>query len=857
MKRFVAALSAVLLLTTLLSVAVAAADETPAAAPETAAPAFWLRLGPVPAPLPAFGDEVSGGFALADLLERPVLDPTSLRPREGAKAALPGAGDRFWRAAATDGGRISLATPAGKTPGEAWLATWVATDRWTEATLNLRGEHPVRAWIDGEALALEKKDDDTRAGAAKLTIGKHLLLVRAVFDAEAESDWAVDASLEYASGPELALTIDPSRPVTIRDVLDAPKAAGTVISPDGRLVVCEIGAIDAAGEHETWFEIRDARTGKLERTWRGDVGARNPKWAPRGHRLSYVTGEEKADIWLMDLADGSVEPIVRGVEDLQDYRWAPDGSWLIYSIVEKTEPDPRKVLRLRDPDDRMPWFRHRVRLVQAAVPGGAARRLTAGEVGVDGWRISPDGESVLFFREHVDYQARPYARRTLWRLDLESLKAGRIIEDRWINAAEWSPDGGRLAILGSPSSFGGAGNVLPEDVLPNEYGGQLFIYDLADGSVEPASRDFDPQISSIRWHRDGRIYALALDRQRQKVFAWDGSWKELDAGVEHVDAVDYARDERTAVVRGSGAAEPQKVMILDLKKGKSKLLLEPAADRYADIRLGKVEPFAVTLPDGREMDGRVHYPVGYDPDETYPTIVYYYGGTSPITRDFGGRYPKNVWTAQGYFVYVPEPSGATGYGQEFAAKHVNDWGRLTADEVIEGTKAFLAAHPAADPDRLGCMGASYGGFLTEYLVTRTDMFACAISHAGISSISSYWGEGNWGYVYGARALAEAFPWSDRELYIEQSPLFHADKIHTPLLLLHGSADTNVPRGESDQLFVALKLLGREVEYVRVLGQDHWILDHDQRIVWNDSIMAWFAKHLKGREAWWNALYPER
>jgi dipeptidyl aminopeptidase/acylaminoacyl peptidase len=187
---------------------------------------------------------------------------------------------------------------------------------------------------------------------------------------------------------------------------------------------------------------------------------------------------------------------------------------------------------------------------------------------------------------------------------------------------------------------------------------------------------------------------------------------------------------------------------------------------------------------------------------------------------------------------------------------VNDWGRLTAQEVIAGTRAFLSAHPAANPEKVGCIGASYGGFLTMYLLTQTDIFAAAVSHAGISSISSYWGEGFWGYAYGARALAHSFPWSQQDLFVQQSPLFHADKIHTPLLLLHGSSDTNVPVGESISLFTALKMLDREVEFIRIEGQNHWILDHDQRIVWNDTILAFFAKWLKDRPFWWEALYPE-
>ena len=169
----------------------------------------------------------------------------------------------------------------------------------------------------------------------------------------------------------------------------------------------------------------------------------------------------------------------------------------------------------------------------------------------------------------------------------------------------------------------------------------------------------------------------------------------------------------------------------------------------------------------------------------------------------------------------------------------------------------LAAHPDADADKVGCIGASYGGFLTMHLVTQTDMFAAAVSHAGISSISSYWAEGYWGYGYGARALANSFPWSDPELYVGQSPLFHADAITTPLLLLHGFDDTNVPKGESDGLYIALTMLGRDVEYVQIAGQDHHILDHDKRIRWNDTILAYFDWKLKGQDGWWKSLHEAK
>ncbi len=185
---------------------------------------------------------------------------------------------------------------------------------------------------------------------------------------------------------------------------------------------------------------------------------------------------------------------------------------------------------------------------------------------------------------------------------------------------------------------------------------------------------------------------------------------------------------------------------------------------------------------------------------------------------------------------------------------MNNWGITVADELIESTKGFLAAHPFADAKRVGAIGASYGGFMTMLLLTRTDIYAAAISHAGISNITSYWGEGYWGYLYSAIATAESFPWNRRDIYVDQSPIFAADKVTTPLLLLHGDSDTNVPLGESWQFFTALKLLGKDVELIEVADQDHHILNPAKRKIWSSTILAYFDKELKDQPEWWEELY---
>jgi dipeptidyl aminopeptidase/acylaminoacyl peptidase len=865
--------------------------------------ATWLLLGPATIPLPAFHDAKEKGFAVDDLLQNGSLDARALKPRLDDAVRLPQHPDLIWREVAAEGGVFTLAAappPEGPVepkkpimpaaPAEAYLAVYLKADRWQEASLKLTADHPVQAFLDGRSVSLNKPNAEKTAqadrpagdegnpavpesapaaavsyqGKLQLPLGKHLLLIHTVYDPEKDEPWRLAASLSRppdTPAAALVTTLDPARAVTIHDILEAPQIRAAVLSPDGGLVAVSLREYDADGQEDRWLEVRRTADGSLQRSWRGRTKFEQVRWAPSGHKLSYVTStEDESSIWLYDLRDGSTTALAEDIADLDGYSWAPDGTFLVYAVTDKAKPDERKVKRLRGLEDRQPRWRDRNYLVQVAVPAGGRRRLTAGPLSPEGWSISPDSRRLLFFHREEDMSARPYSRTQLWQLDLGTLQAHKLLEDRWIQAAAYGPEPNRIALQGSPSAFDGLGSVLPEGVPPNDYGGQLFLYDTASGKAEAVSRDFDPAIGSVVWsRRDGRIYADCVDGQYSRLYAYDPrrkEWSIVPTGIEVVAAFDLAMQVDTAVAYGTSATTPPRLAVVDLAKNRSRPLRDPGAEHYRDIEFGKVEPWVCTLKNGERLDGFVYYPPDFDPERKYPCIVYYYGGTFPVTRDFGGRYPKNVWAGEGYVIYVPEPSGAVGYGQEFAARHVNDWGKITAGEVIEGAQAFLAAHPFTDPERVGCIGASYGGFLTMYLVTQTDMFAAAISHAGISAITSYWGEGLWGYAYGARALAHSFPWSDRDLFIEQSPLYLADKIHTPLLLLHGADDTNVPVGESDQLYTALKLLGRDVEYVQVEGQDHWILDRDRRIVWNDTILAYFAKMLKHQPQWWDNLYPE-
>jgi dipeptidyl aminopeptidase/acylaminoacyl peptidase len=850
------------ILPALLALPAAAADETPAVAP--IAVDAVLATDAIPLALPAFHDAEQAGVDWDDLLQEMVALPGVRWPRQGdAFASASGHSVSWGRTTAADG-RIAWKTTAA--PSARYLAFYVQSDRWQKITLKVNGDHPVLGAVDGQDLKFTTKDGEEgapteRTGELKLTVGKHLVVLRTLYQPETEGEWAYALSVTPSdTNGALAIGTTADRAVDIQTVLNAPRIGNVSLSPDGKLAVLGLSEYRNGSDQESWLEVRETKTGKLVRLWRGSHAPSGVDWHPRGHRITWqVTTGETASLHTYDFDSGETAVVLADVKDLGSWRWAPDGQSIVYAVNRKPDPDERKVKRVLYPADRQPWWRGRSHLRQVFVPSGVTRRLTAGPVSADGWEISPDGQQMIFFTSEQDLANRPYFTSEMWLLDLGTLEVAKVLSDPWIGGASWSPDGKKLLLQGSPSAFDGLGRNLPAGMPANDYGGQLYTYDLAKREPTAISVGLRPDVSWSAWSvADGMIYARTTDTQYNTVYRLKpgkDKWEQVATGVDAAGVFALARTARTAVVRGSSATAPNTAHTVDLKQNRARLLLDPGTAWYRDVVFGKVENWVAELDKGMAMDGFVYYPPGFDASRKYPVIVYYYGGTSPITRDFGGRYPKNVWAGQDYIVYVPNPSGATGYGQEFAARHVNDWGRLTAAEVIEGTEKFLAAHPFADADRVGCMGASYGGFLTEYIVTQTDLFAAAVSHAGISDISSYWGEGLWGYAYGARALSGSFPWADRDLFVEQSPLFHADKVTTPLLLVHGDADVNVPKGESDQLFTALKLLGKEVEYVQIVGQDHHILDHGQRIVWNDTILAFLAKHLKQRSAWWDELYP--
>ena len=586
-------------------------------------------------------------------------------------------------------------------------------------------------------------------------------------------------------------------------------------------------------------------------------------WMPKSDKLYYtVTALAGNDVISLDPVTLREETILQSIPE-QSFTWSPNEDFLIYYPREEGVKEDGPLRRIVSPADRIPNTRGRSFLAKYNLSDGVSERLTYGNHSTYLQDISPDGKYMLYSTSKENITQRPFSLSSLYQVDLETLKVDTLFyEDRFLGGAGYSPDGKQLLLTGSPEAFGGIGKNCGDHPIANDFDTQAFIMDLATRKIQPITRDFNPTVSPLQWNRgDGCIYFNTEDEDCKNIYRYspkDGRFEKLN--LETDVTTNFALSEYNpgiAAYIGQSDYNAGAAYLYDMKKKTSRLLADPMKPILDKIELGKIEPWNFTASDGTVITGKMCLPPNFDPNKKYPMIVYYYGGTSPTTRGISNPYCAQLFASRDYVVYVIQPSGTTGFGQEFSARHVNAWGKRTADDIIEGTKQFCKEHPFVDDKKIGCLGASYGGFMTQYLQTQTDIFAAAVSHAGISDVTSYWGEGYWGYSYNAIAAADSYPWKDPELFTKQGSLFNADKINTPLLLLHGTVDTNVPVGESIQLFNALKILGKTVELVTVDEENHFISDYDKRIKWHNSIMAWFARWLQNQPEWWNEMYPER
>lgn len=748
----------------------------------------------------------------------------------------------------------------------------VSNTQRTKATIAVEGLEQYRLFVDGEQVAVNGDKAETI-----LTPSQHTVVIKYLTRKNASADKkSIKLTVTAANGAPLSVgDATVKRAYNIYDVICAPNFPSVSISPNGKFIVVRKTWVDRKGNNHSINELRNSQTNRLMATFEESV-----KWMPSSNKLyftqkasdSSIAGEEKQDGTLQLI---TINPLTMEREVLAShlpegwFQFTPDEKTLIYTLTTEGRKKDPQVYDVKEPEDRQPGWRERSNLAKYDLASGILQPLTFGYHNIYLMDISADSRYLLIGKEEERLTKRPTTLTSFYRLDLGSMNASSattpkvetlIEKGEFLNSAQFSPDGKSILVSASPEAFNGIGKNVEEGQTPSMIDTQLYLMTLSDKKVRPLTKDFNPNVQSVDWSKaDGNIYFTAEDKDCVHLFQLNpksGKFTLLKTPEEYIKSFSLASSAAEMAFSGQSASNADRLYKMNTKALKSQLVDDLSARELKDVELGECKAWNFVNSRGDTLCCRYYLPPHFDAAKKYPMIVNYYGGCSPTSRMFQSRYPHHVYAAMGYVVLVVNPSGATGFGQKFSARHVDTAGEGVAEDIISSTQAFCDEHAFVNLKKIGCIGASYGGFMTQYLQTKTDLFAAAISHAGISDHTSYWGEGYWGYSYSEVSMANEYPWTNKHLFVDQSPLYNADKIHTPLLFVHGTADNNVPVGESIQLYTALKLLGRPTAMVLVDGQDHHIIDYEKRLKWQNTIFAWFAKWLQDDASWWTEMYGD-
>jgi dipeptidyl aminopeptidase/acylaminoacyl peptidase len=745
-------------------------------------------------------------------------------------------------------------------------ATYVTADGYTKATLEVCGSRPLVIYANGKELAkATSADSGVYTASHELTLDRTRmeLVIATTTQASDSGAWKFSATIKQDSSATLALTTGtslPFRPAHFERESELEDMGNLRLSHDGKYLLFKRTVREGDENNSvSWFEIWDVDQNKPYHIFGREGGPSNPKFSRDGKSLYYLLGkDEGSEIWSFSISTRTAERLQSAVKNLDDYQVTPDGNSIIYS-VSKDKPENKTGYDLfRELNDRRTDYNNRRELYLSDLGTGISRPLTTtGKFEVEKWSMSPSGKQVLLIKV-IDKHGRPYKTDEYWTLSLVTGESRKVFSRSNIRNTEnicWINENLIAYSTGSHDAS------QEDTVYHNAAQLVAFTLDLLTGEhrnltgeQEFGLNDEDSHSRIFYNPRDKKLYFhVALGGHSQFANSTvDGNsivYRPFQSSFDFTDLPTFAANGSRVAYIAADYNSPKALFVYDFATNRERKLFDPNSEVVADWQLGSMEEWNFTNRLGIEIDGWIYKPADFSPDKKWPLIVYYYAGVSP--RDVRFSYQYHMWTANGYVVYVLNPVGAFGRGQKFADYHAGDWGTEATQDVIEGTEKVLAAHAYLDKNNMGAYGGSYGGFITLDLVTKTNMFKTVVDMYGISNLTNYFGGGVWGYWYSDLASPGQFPWSDKDVYVDKSPIYSADKIKTPMLILHGGADNNVPWLESDQMFVALKLLGQEVVYARYQGETHNINTQYKNLIEHRQMMLeWFDKYLKNQPAAW-------
>jgi dipeptidyl aminopeptidase/acylaminoacyl peptidase len=657
------------------------------------------------------------------------------------------------------------------------------------------------------------------------------------------------AGLHY---PALAQSVRPTRTVTADDLFGIRRVQGPQLSPDGEWVAYTVTTTsleDERSETRIWM-IPTSGGEAIPMTAKGSSASR-PRFSPDGRYLSFQAARNggKTQVWTLNRLGGEARQLTDVPQGVSSYEWSPGGTRLVLAIkdrkpgeddddVEKSQtPEPWVIDRLQFKRDNVGYLDNlRTHLYVFDLAGKNLVQITSGDHDCSQPVWSPDGKSVAFVSNRTD-NPDGNDNSDIWIVAADNTDRGGTVLQLTTGAGAdyapaWSPDGSRIAYV----------TVTQPEIIWYATN-HLAVISSEGGTREVLTASLDRNVSSPRFSPDGRwIYFGLEDSAERHLARIEVSGNKLErpiTGPREVTAYTM-NSQGTVVTLISEPHMPGEIFVWE--RGDVRQLTSTNDSLMASLRLAEVENVQFNSRDGTEIEGFIFLPPGFDRRLRYPTLLRIHGG--PVSQyDFGFSFEAQLFAAHGYVVVLVNPRGSSGYGQEFSMGIYQDWGNKDFEDVMAGID-YAIEQGYADPDRLGVGGWSYGGILTNYVITKTDRFKAAIT--GASEVLYI---ANYGHDHYQRQweMELGLPWENRDLWERISPFNYVENIVTPTLIMGGEVDWNVPIQNSEQLYQALRRLGRTTQLVVYPGQHHGIRVPSYQKDRYERYLAWYDKYVRAEQ----------
>ncbi|MBI5710457.1 MAG: S9 family peptidase [Candidatus Eisenbacteria bacterium] len=654
------------------------------------------------------------------------------------------------------------------------------------------------------------------------------------------------------------------RTLAVDDLFRIAEVQDARLSPEGKWLAYVVSTTDLKQEktrRQIWMtQVQGGEavplTAKDESSW-------SPRWSPDGRSLAFLSarggqGKAKTQVWTLSRDGGEALQLTETAQDVESFEWSPAGGRLVL-VLQDPSPEERdaaaeqeKGIRKTTPKTARPWVmdrlqfkrdyvgyldRRRTHLYVLDVSTRRLAQVTSGDYDDSEPAWSPD-ERYLAFTSNRTPEPDANDNSDIWVVAADNPDTGKTVLRLTSNPGEdsqpaWSPDGKRVACVSrlEPRLFYYAT-------------GHLAVVPAAGGEAKVLTGALDRNVTAPLFTPDGQSICFALEDDGADVLGSIpvdcGPVSRPIAGRISLQSFSMGQDGAVAAV----IADPQRPAEAFLYRAPHLKRISTVNDTLmAQLRLGDVEYVRFKSRDGTALGGYVVKPPGWSAAMRYPALLRIHGGpVSQYTAEF--HFEAQLFAAQGYVVMLPNPRGSSGYGEKLSAAIFADWGNKDYEDVMAMVD-HAVARGLADPARLGVGGWSYGGILTDHVITRTTRFKAAITGA-----SDVLNTANYGHDEYQREWEQelGLPWRNRALWDRLSPFYQVEKIVTPTLILCGEEDWNCPVINSEQLYQSLRRLGRTTELVVYPGQHHGIEKPSYKKDRLERYLAWYARYVRGEGA---------